>query len=201
METGSPSRMPANTTRKKGTRSGACRGFGCHPTPDLGCPAARVPGWLRRSAHSRSLAYRLSSAASIGLNPPSTASWEGRHDDRPSNDASNCHRRRRTNVWRGITSPAAGVMRLRSDRQRDAILCPPPIWRDPLRGQRLPVFHRPLAARVSSVSWLQGRYRRIFFNGCSIFRDARAVVAACGRRARFLSDQFRGLVVPIPSGC
>jgi 4-amino-4-deoxy-L-arabinose transferase-like glycosyltransferase len=27
-------------------------------------------------------------------------------------------------------------------------LCPPPIWRDPLRGQRLPVFHRPLAARA-----------------------------------------------------
>src|SRR4029450_7830609 len=47
---------------------------------------------------------------------------------------------RRTNVWREVTSPARGFRRLTSDRQHSA----------------LPVFHRPLAARVErkpNMSW------------------------------------------------
>ena len=38
--------------------------------------------------------------------------------------------------------------RLISNRQRGAIPLPAANWAYPLRGQRLPVFHRPLAARV-----------------------------------------------------
>jgi hypothetical protein len=44
--------------------------------------------------------------------------------------------RRRTNVWREVTSPARGPKRPTSDRQRGAIFWAPPTGETPLRGQR-----------------------------------------------------------------
>ena len=52
------------------------------------------------------------------------------------------------NVWLKATSPERGFRRLTSDRQRGAIPLPTANLARPLRGQRLPVFHRPLAARA-----------------------------------------------------
>jgi hypothetical protein len=55
--------------------------------------------------------------------------------------------RRRTNVWREVTSPARGFRRLTSNRQRGAIPLPAANLASPVAGSALPVFHRPLAAR------------------------------------------------------
>ena len=90
METSSPQQDARQHHAEEGDAVAERVGvFAVHPTHRLGVPSGSHAGWLKRSAHSSSLAYRLSSAASIGLNAPSTASppWEGRHDDGPSNDA------------------------------------------------------------------------------------------------------------------
>ena len=64
--------------------------------------------------------------------------------------------RRRTNVWREATSPARGFRRLTSDRQRGAIPLGAANLARPVAGSALPVFYRPLAARVErklNMSW------------------------------------------------
>ena len=93
METGSPSRMPANTTRKKGTRSRSVSGFWLPPHSRLGVPGGSRAGM----AETVSAFKKPRISAVIGRFDRAQPTehrilWEGRHDDRPSNDASNCHR-------------------------------------------------------------------------------------------------------------
>ena len=82
METGSLEQ--AGIARRHRWRTAAwLSGFLLPLTPRLGVPGGSHAGWLRRSAHSRSLAYRLSSAGSIGLHRAPHPPWEGRYDDVP----------------------------------------------------------------------------------------------------------------------
>ena len=64
--------------------------------------------------------------------------------------------RRRANVWREATSPARGFRRLTSDGSAAQFLWRCQLGGVPVAGSALPVFHRPLAARVErklNMSW------------------------------------------------
>ena len=87
METGSPSRMPANTTRKKGTRSRSVSGFLRPPHSRLGVPGGshagmaetvsafkkpRISAVIGRFDRAQPTEHRISGKAATMTVPPMT---------------------------------------------------------------------------------------------------------------------------------